>query len=272
MFDSELKQSLYEESVRFFEYIVMKDRSIDELLFADYAFLNKRLAEHYGIPWEENKGASEGLVQIGGVKKHKRGGLLRLGSVLAVTSAPQRTSAVKRGDWILRRILGTPTPPPPADAGSIPAEEVLPDGLTVRERLEAHRTDSSCVNCHTKIDPLGFALENFNPIGQWRASYGDGGKIDTIGILDDGTEIADFEGLTNYLSREKATFYRNFCRKLLGYAVGRGEILTDRLLIDKMLDKLEDDNRISSLITLIVTSQQFRYQRGQPLTTAMNVN
>lgn len=272
MFDSELKQSLYEESVRFFEYIVMKDRSIDELLFADYAFLNKRLAEHYGIPWEENKGASEGLVQIGGVKKHKRGGLLRLGTVLAVTSAPQRTSAVKRGDWILRRILGTPTPPPPADVGSIPAEEVLPDGLTVRERLEAHRTDSSCVNCHTKIDPLGFALENFNPIGQWRASYGDGGKIDTTGILDDGTEIADFEGLTNYLSREKATFYRNFCRKLLGYALGRGEILTDRLLIDKMLDTLEDDNRISTLITLIVTSQQFRYQRGQPLETAMNVN
>ncbi len=194
MFDSELKESLYEESVRFFEYIVMKDRSIDELLFADYAFLNQRLAEHYGIPWEEGGSASEGLVQISGVQKHKRGGLLRLGSVLAVTSAPQRTSAVKRGDWILRRILGTPTPPPPADAGSIPAEEVLPDGLTVRERLEAHRTDSSCVNCHTKIDPLGFALENFNPIGQWRSSYGDGGKIDTTGILDDGSEIADFEG------------------------------------------------------------------------------
>lgn len=270
-FDADLKASLYDESVRFFEYIVTEDRPVEEMLFADYAFLNERLAEHYDIPWVEGDAASESLVQVADVREYQRGGLLRLGSVLAVTSAPQRTSAVKRGDWILRSILGTPTPPPPDDVGSIPPEEVLPDGLTVRERLEAHSTDSSCINCHAKIDPLGFALENFNPVGKWRAAYGDGGSIDTTGILDDGTEIADFDGLTEYLHREKATFYRNFCRKLLGYALGRGEILTDRLLIDKMLDTLEDDNRISTLIALIVTSDQFRYQRGQPTQSAMNL-
>lgn len=268
-FDGPLKTSMYEESIRFFEYLLVEDRPVDEILFADYAFLNQRLATHYGIPWEETNTASDKLRQVEGVQKYHRGGLLRLGTVLAVTSAPQRTSAVKRGDWVLRRILGTPTPPPPADVGSIPAEEVLPDGLTVRERLEAHRLDSSCVNCHTKIDPLGFALENFNPVGQWRASYGDGGKIDTMGILDDGTEIADFDGLSEYLKREKATFHRNFSRKLLGYALGRREIISDRLLIDKMLETLEDDKRISTLISLIVKSDQFRHQRGQPIESAM---
>jgi len=271
-FDDALKASLYEESIRFFEHLLVEDRPVDEMLFADYAFLDQRLAEHYGIPWETNGVVSDGMVQVQGVNDYKRGGLLRLGTVLAVTSAPQRTSAVKRGDWILRRVLGTPTPPPPADVGSIPAEEVLPDGLTVRERLEAHRSDSSCVNCHTKIDPLGFALEHFDPVGKWRPAYGDGGRIDTTGILDDGTEIADFEGLSEYLRREKTTFRRNFCRKLLGYALGRAEIISDRLLIDKMLEALEDDNRFSTLISLIVTSDQFRHQRGRLLQTAMRAN
>lgn len=268
-FDAELKTALYEESIRFFEYLLVEDRPVDEILFADYAFLNQRLAEHYNVPWDRGDLASDELVQVEGVQAYNRGGLLRMGTVLAVTSAPQRTSSVKRGDWVLRRVLGTPTPPPPADAGSIPPEEVLPDGLTVRERLEAHRSDTSCVNCHTKIDPLGFALEHFNPVGQWRASYRDGGKIDTTGILDDGTEIADFDGLSHYLRREKATFYRNFCRKLLGYALGRSEIVSDRLLIDKMLGALENDNRFSSLISLIVTSDQFRNQRGQSIESAM---
>ncbi len=128
------------------------------------------------------------------------------------------------------------------------------------------------MNCHTKIDPLGFALEHFDPVGKWRPAYGDGGKIDTTGILDDGTEIADFDGLSDYLRRERTTFRRNFCRKLLGYALGRAEIISDRLLIDKMLEALEDDNRFSTLISLIVTSDQFRHQRGQPIQTAMETN
>jgi hypothetical protein len=258
-FDQDLKNDLYEESIRFFEYLLTQDRPVDEILSADYTFLNARLAEHYNIPWKSDTG--EWLLREG-LGLSNRGGLLRLGSVLAITSAPLRTSAVKRGDWVLRRVLGTPTPPPPADVGSIPAEEVLPDGNTVRERLEAHRSDASCVNCHTKIDPLGFALETYNPVGQWRDAYADGGKIDTTGILEDGTEIADFDGLLKYLERERTTFRRNLCRKLLGYALGRSEMISDRLLIDKMLDTLEDDNRFSSLITQIVTSEQFRYQRG----------
>lgn len=264
-FSVDLKASLYDESVSFFEYIVAQDRPLDEILFADYTFLNGSLAEHYGIPWEKSDERSQdSLIRVEGVSDYNRGGLLRQGSILAVTSAPLRTSAVKRGDWILKRVLGTPTPPPPADAGSIPAEESTGDGLTLRERLEAHRSDESCVNCHVRIDPLGFALEQYDPVGQWRENYGDGGAIDTSGILKDGTEITGFSGLSDYLDREKATFHRNLSRKLLGYALGRSEIVSDRLLIDKMMESLDSDNRLSSLVALIVTSEQFRHQRGNP--------
>ncbi len=270
-FSVDLKASLYDESVSFFEYIVAQDRPLDEVLFADYTFLNRSLAKHYGIPWEESDDSPrDSLIRVEGVGDYNRGGLLRQGSILAVTSAPLRTSAVKRGDWVLRRVLGTPTPPPPADAGSIPAEESTGDGLTLRERLEAHRSDESCVNCHMRIDPLGFALEQYDPVGQWRENYGDGGAIDTSGILKDGTEITGFSGLSDYLNREKATFHRNLSLKLLGYALGRSEIVSDRLLIDKMMESLNSDNRLSSLVALIVASEQFRHQRGNPSEYAQN--
>ncbi|MDA0348155.1 MAG: DUF1592 domain-containing protein [Verrucomicrobia bacterium] len=262
-FTDELKAAMYHEAISFFEYVVTQDRPVDEIVYADYTFLNPELAQHYGIPWDSVDSQSDTLVRVDGTRKFNRGGLLNLGAVLTVTSAPLRTSAVKRGDWILRRVLGTPTPPPPADAGSIPNEDVLPDGKTVRERLEAHRRESSCVNCHTRIDPLGFALENFNPIGQWRDTYRDGGNIDTMGILNDGTLISGLDDLYHYFEQEKATVRRNLCRKLLGYALGRSEILADRILIDKMMNSLEADNRFSNLITQIVTSTQFRHQRSQ---------
>jgi hypothetical protein len=268
-FTDELKAAMYDEAVSFFEYIVTQDRPADDILFADYTFLNKDLAGHYGIPWEAE---TNDMVHIEGTHQFNRGGLLQMGAVHTVTSAPLRTSAVKRGDWVLRRVLGTPTPPPPANAGSIPADDVMPDGLSVRERLEAHRRDSSCINCHTRIDPLGFALENFDPVGQWRETYRDGSNIDTGGTLNDGTEITDLEDLYDYLQQEEATVHRNLCRKLLGYALGRAEIISDRLLIDKMVQSLEADNRFSNLITQVVTSPQFRNQRGRQLESAANEN
>ncbi len=124
--------------------------------------------------------------------------------MLTVTSAPLRTSPVKRGDWVLRRVLGKPVPPPPADAGSISADDQLSDGRTIRERLIAHRRDASCVNCHSRFDPLGFALENFDAIGRWRDRYGNERAIETSGTLNDGTKITGVRGLRRYLqSREK---------------------------------------------------------------------
>ena len=258
-FDETLKTALYDETVSFFDHIVREDRPVGEILFADYAFLNEKLARHYGI--DTSDAPSDQLVRVADVSQHHRGGLLGLGAVLAVTSAPLRTSAVKRGDWVLRRVIGSPVPPPPADAGSIPADDALPDGLTVRQRLEAHRTDASCKNCHSRIDPLGFALEHFDPLGRWRNEYRDGQPIDPTGVLSDGTEITGLEGLRRYLHREEHQFQRTLSTRLLGYALGRAELASDRPLIEQMLADLKDDGRFSELVVRIVTSRQFRYRR-----------
>lgn len=259
-FTDSLKASMYDEAVSFFEHIVRQDRPVGEILFADYTFLNRELARHYGV---ENGNVRAGrLTLVDDVQRHHRGGLLGLGAVLAVTSAPLRTSPVRRGDWILRRVLGTPVPPPPPDAGSIPADDVLSDGKTVRQRLQAHRRDASCANCHSRIDPLGFALEHFDAVGRWRDRYRDGQPIDASGVLKDGTRISGPNGLRQYLHRNEKQFRHTLCAKLLGYALGRSRIASDRPLIEKMLGDLENDGRFSKLVVRIVTSRQFRHQRA----------
>ncbi|MBT4867583.1 MAG: DUF1592 domain-containing protein [Planctomycetaceae bacterium] len=259
-FTDSLKTAMYDEAVSFFEHIVRQDRPVEEILFADYSFLNGELAQHYGV--ETQVELSDAAMRVADVKTFHRGGLLRLGAVLTATSAPLRTSPVKRGDWILRRVLGTPVPPPPPDAGSIPADDVLADGLTLRQRLVAHRSDASCVNCHARFDPLGFALEHFDSVGRWRDKYRDGQVIDATGTLDDGTKISGPDGLRTYLTIRQEDFHRTLCTKLLGYALGRSELLTDRPLIEQMLAGLETEGRLSDLIIKIVTGKQFRHQRG----------
>jgi hypothetical protein len=259
-FNEPLKSAMYEEANSFFEHIVREDRPVGEILFADYAFVNQLLARHYGmdaagIPPDRH-------VRVDDAAVHQRGGLLGLAAVLTATSAPLRTSAVKRGDWVLRRVVGSPVPPPPADAGSIAADDVLADGLTVRQRLEAHRTDASCVNCHSRIDPLGFALEHFDPIGRWRSEYRDGRPIDSSGVLNDGTAIDGLDGLRSYLRRERPQFQRMLCGKLLGYALGRAEIASDRPLVDQMVGAGDGNELFSDLVVRIVTSRQFRYRRA----------
>ena len=194
-FDERLQNSMYDEAVSFFEYIVRKDRPVDEILFADYSHWNQELAWHYNLPPERSDQLTSEIQLVNQVGPLHRGGLLGLGVVHATTSAPLRTSAVKRGDWILRRVLGTPVPPPPADVGSIPADDVSADGKTVRDRLVAHRQDAACVNCHSRMDPLGFAMENFDPIGRWRQRYRDGQSIDATGTLNDGAHIDGYDGL-----------------------------------------------------------------------------
>ncbi|HWE36230.1 MAG TPA: DUF1592 domain-containing protein, partial [Isosphaeraceae bacterium] len=259
-FTDKLRAALYEEAVSFFEHLVREDRPVDEVLFADYTFLNRPLAEHYRVPAVAAKG--DDFVKVGGLEGQHRGGLLGMGAVLAATSAPRRTSAVKRGDWVLRRIVGTPVPPPPANVGSIPADDVLADGLTVRQRLEAHRKDRSCANCHARIDPLGFALEPYDPLGRWRDAYGDGKPIDPSGTLRDGTAVSGPGGLRDYLRREGPKFRRTVSVKLLGYALGRAEMVSDRPLIERMTDGLAREGRFADLVVRVVTSEQFRNQRS----------
>ena len=257
-FSDSLKRAMHEEAVSFFTHLVREDRPASEMLFADYAFVNAELARHYGLPAND----SEQPVKTDATGQFHRGGLLRLGAVLTVTSAPLRTSPVKRGDWILRRVLGTPVPPPPADAGSIAADDVQAGGQTLRQRLDAHRRNATCANCHARIDPLGFALENYDAIGRWRERYPGEQAIDTSGVLADGAEIAGPEELLDYLKAHEAQFHRTLCARLLGYALGRAELASDWPLLEEMAGELQRGGRFSDLVARVVESKQFRYRRG----------
>jgi hypothetical protein len=257
-FTDSLRQSMYDEALSFFTHLVREDRPVDEILFADYTFADAQLARHYGLPAVE----SLAPVKIEGTGQYHRGGLLRLGAVLTVTSAPLRTSPVKRGDWILRRVLGAPVPPPPADAGSIAADDVQPDGLSLRARLEAHRRDASCLNCHSRMDPLGFALEQYDPVGRWREHYRDDQPIDPSGVLRDGVEISGVGGLLDYLKTHRAQFHQTFATRLLGYALGRADLASDRPLLDELAGELDRGGKLSDLVIGIASSRQFRFRRG----------
>ncbi len=163
-FDDELRTSLYQEAIAFCEHIIRQDRPYDELIDADYVFVDPRVADHYAMAWSEESSTDHRKITLD--SDQPRGGVLGLGAILVSTSAPLRTSPVKRGDWILRRLLGTPVPPPPADAGSIPADDILGDGKTVRQRLELHRNQAACRGCHVRIDPLGFRAGTLRLVGK----------------------------------------------------------------------------------------------------------
>lgn len=259
-FTDDVKRAMYDEAISFFEHVIRKDRPVREMIVADYTFLNSDLAKFYGVKKEIKSTEQPELVE--GASAFHRGGLLRLGAVLTTTSAPLRTSPVKRGDWILRRILGTPVPPPPADAGSIPADDKQFGGLTVKARLEQHKRNASCASCHTRIDPLGFSLERYDPTGRWRDQYPDGKQIEDSAALSDQTPIAGVDGLLDYLRGKDSQVRHTFSRKLVGYALGRTIMASDQSLIDRMV-AAGGDATFAQLATEIVTSKQFRHRLGQ---------
>lgn len=257
-FTEEVKDSMYDESVSFFEHIVRQDRPVREILFADYTFLNQPLAKHYGIAAEVK--SKDRLEMVANANAYQRGGLLRLGAVLTATSAPLRTSPVKRGDWVLRRILGTPVPPPPADAGSIPADDKEFGGLTVKARLEMHKRNATCAGCHVRIDPLGFPLESYDSVGRWRTAYSDGKPIENSAELSDNTSIEGVEGLLAYLRGKDEQIRRTMASKLTGYALGRTIQASDLPLIERMV-AAGNQAGFSTLAGEVVTSRQFRYRK-----------
>ncbi len=271
----QLRHAMYQQAIRFFEHIVRHDRPIEEIVLADYTFLNGTLVRHYGIaspqlrePLSQSRANAkdthtrEEWVMSNSGSDARHAGLLGLGAIHAVTSAPLRTSPVKRGDWVLRRLLGTAVPPPPADAGSIAADDVQADNVTVRQRLESHRAKAACQNCHSRIDPLGFALEHFDPIGRWRDVYRDGLPIDASGTLADGKSIEGLSGLREYLKSQMPQFRRTLAGKLLGYALGRAELASDQPMLDQLCMPGEDERqRFSDFVTAIVLSDAFRQRR-----------
>lgn len=259
-FTDDVKEAMYDEAVSFFEHVIRKNRPINEILFADYTFLNKDLAQFYGVKKEIKAKDQSEFVE--GANTFHRGGLLRLGAVLTATSAPLRTSPVKRGDWILRRILGTPVPPPPADAGSLPADDKLFGGLSLKAKLEQHKRNVACANCHTRIDPLGFSLERYDSTGRWREKYADGNAIEDSGVLTDKTEIAGIDGLLKYLKYKEPQVRKTLSYKLVGYALGRTVLASDQLLIDRMVSA-GSNATFAQLAAEIATSKQFRNRLGK---------
>ena len=263
-FDDGLRSALFEETVRFFEDLFQNDRSVLGIVNADYTVLNDRLAKLYGIPnvtgpqWR----------RVEGVNHFGRGGVLAMGSVLAKQSGASRTSPTLRGNWLVETLLGEKIPNPPANVPKLPEDESADEQLTVRQMVEKHAHDAECAVCHQRIDPFGMTLEKFDAIGRLRDHDIAGHAVDCVAKLKDGTTIEGLDGLRNYvLNQRRDDFLRNFCRKLLGYALGRSVTLSDEPLIDQMLDELKkDDYRSSAAVMAIVRSKQFRDHRAMEAT------
>jgi hypothetical protein len=257
-FGDNLRQAFRRETELFFESILREDRSVLRLLKSGDAFLNERLAQHYGIP--HVYGSHFRRVSLD--EDSQRGGLLRQGSILSVTSYATRTSPVIRGKWILENILGTPPPPPPPNVPVL-KENTVSARLPVRERLAQHRADAACASCHDRIDPVGFALENFDAVGRWR-DLENGQPVDASGGLPDGRECTGVGELEDNLLQQPDIFVGTLTEKLLTYALGRGIEYYDAPAIRKIVrDARHDDYRFSSLILGIVNSSPFQMRMSQ---------
>ena len=261
-FTTELRNDMQRETIEFFAHLVRDDRSVGDIIGGDYSFLNERLAKFYGVP-----GVTGGEFREVKVGQQHRGGLLGMGAILTKTSRPNRTSPVVRGDYLYQVVLGFSSPPPPPNVPKLPDSAVKPASL--REALMIHRTDAACAVCHERIDPLGFALESFDPIGRFRVADETGGKIDDTGELKDGTKFQGLAGLRDYLKKNEANFNAQFCRKLLGYALGRQTMPSDKALLRQMQAALKQNNgKFSAAVLDVVNSRQFLNRRSEPAVAA----
>ena len=254
-FDDGIRHAFQRETQLFLEHLVRDDRSVLELLDADYTFLNEGLADFYGIDGVE--GGYFRRVPLAGTG---RGGILTQGGVLMVTSYPTRTSPVLRGKWILENLLGAPPPPPPPDVPELEADAGSSAG-GLRAALERHRANPACAVCHARLDPLGFALENFDAVGAYRAEE-EGVAVDASADLPDGTVIAGADGLRAMLLDRRQEFVEALAEKLLTYAIGRGLEAPDRPAVREIRRRVESDGyRFSALVSAVVDSVPFRMRR-----------
>jgi hypothetical protein len=257
-FDHNLRQAFRQETELLFESVLREDRSVLDLLKTDHTFLNERLAKHYGIPHIYGSG----FRRVSLAENDERGGLLRQGSVLTVTSYATRTSPVIRGKWILENLLGTPPPPPPANVPAL-KDNTVAATLSVRERLAEHRANLACASCHRLMDPVGFALENFDAVGRWRTVEA-GRPIDASGGLPDGRQFTGVSGLEDALRDRPELFVGLLVEKLLTFAVGRGMEPSDGPAIRKIVrDARDKDYRFSALIVGITASPPFQMRRSE---------
>jgi hypothetical protein len=258
-FDENLREAMQQETHLFIASQLQEDRSVMDLLAANYTFVNERLARHYRIP--DVYGSRFRRVDFAdGI----RGGLLAQASILTVTSYPNRTSPVLRGRWLLENMLGAPPPAPPPDVPALKESGADGERRSVRDRLEAHRKNPTCAACHVRMDPLGFSLENFDALGMWR-TVSDGAPIDVSAALPDGSRFEGVAGLRKVLISHREDFIRTFTEKLLAYGVGRGLGYDDLPAVRKIArDSAADDDRWSSIIMGIVKSAPFGMSTSAP--------
>jgi hypothetical protein len=260
-FDDNLREAFARETALFVESQLREDRSLVGLLDADYTFVNERLARHYGIP--NVSGSRFRRVPVT-LRDHNRGGLLGQGSILTVTAYPNRTSPVLRGHWLLENLLGSPPPDPPPNVPGLPESGEGGKPSSVRERLELHRKNPVCSSCHSQMDPLGFALENFDAVGMWRTSSEVGTPLDVRGAFPDGTTFEGVAGLQTVLLRHQEQYLETFVEKLLIYALGRGLTYHDMPIVRQIIRGAAPHNYSwSSVILAIVDSIPFQMRRSE---------
>lgn len=263
-FDHNLREAMKQETLLFVNSVLLSKQSVLELLSADYSYLNERLAKHYDIP--HVYGSQYRRVQL--PENSHRGGLLRQSSILAVTSYANRTSPVLRGNWILENIIGTPTPPPPADVPSL-ENSAISENLPVRIRLAKHRADQACASCHNLMDPPGFAFENYDAVGQWRDTEL-GHKVDASAGLPDGTKFIGAQGLIDGLMTRPELFVQTLTEKLMTFALGRGLSHTDLPRIRAIIKQSKTQGyTFSSIVSELVLSPQFKYKQVSPQSIVM---
>lgn len=257
-FDDSLRDALVRETELFVESQFREDRSVVDLLTADYTFVNERLARHYGI-----EGVYGSRFRRVTWDDDKRRGLLGHGSILTVTSLATRTSPVVRGKWVLENILGTPPPPPPPDVPALPDRVDSGEVTSMRTRMESHRANPVCASCHSRMDPLGFALEHFDAVGRWRDHEADI-PIDDSGVLPDGTSFDGLPALREVLFERRSEFVTTVAEKLLIYALGRGVEYYDQPAIRAIVRAArQDDYRWSALVLALVRSEPFQMRRSE---------
>ncbi len=262
--DEELRSDIRFEPILFFREILLRDLPLWNLLTSKHTIGTGNLAKHYGVKLPVRQAATKQPQWVDLPEGSRRGGLLGMSAVLAVSSYPYRTSPVLRGAWILDSILGTPPPPPPPNVPALEEAHGAATPKTVRERLTKHRENPVCAGCHSRIDGLGFALENYDAIGRWRDE--DAGKpVDASGELADGTKFEGPEQMKAMLLEKKDLFIRNLTAKMLGYAMGRGLTLKDSCTVDDIVAQLrENDYSAQTLVEAIVLSAPFRNQAAMP--------
>lgn len=250
---TELMADMRRETELFFEAVLRENRPVTDLLDADFTYVNERLAKHYGI--EGVQGPDFRRVNVA---RDTRGGILTQASVLTLTSNPTRTSPVKRGKWVLENLLGAPPPPPPPGVPELPDEKKGQLTGTLRQRLEQHRAPNACGVCHSRIDPLGFGLENYDAVGRWRTHDGES-EVDASGVLPDGSSFKGPGELKRLLVTRKDEFTRSLAEKMLTYALGRGLTRSDRPALDKIVvDVQSNGDTLKSMVLAVVLSEPFR--------------